>query len=223
MTTTTVVKVGGNALDALPPPAEAGRTVVVHGGGPQITAELARAGIPSVFVHGRRVTTPETMEVVRTVLRTMNTVIVSTLGPRAAGITDVLTAVQLDPALGLVGEVTGVDTGRLTALLDAGRIPVVATVATGPDGTPYNVNADTAAAAIAVALGADRAEFLTDVAGLYADPADPGTLIPHLTIAALADLLPRLTGGMVPKMEACLRAVRGGVPCARVGATTVTP
>lgn len=223
MTTTTVFKVGGNAFDALPPLADDERAVVVHGGGPQITAELARRCIPSVFAHGRRVTTPETMAVVRTVLLTMNTVIVSALGPRAIGVTDVLTATELDPALGLVGEVAAVDTPRLTALLDAGRVPVVATVASGTDGTPFNVNADTAAAAIAVALGADRAEFVTDVAGLYADPDDPATLIPHLTTAALADLLPRLTGGMVPKMEACLRAVRGGVPYARVGATTVTP
>lgn len=211
---TVVVKVGGNALDAALAPE---RAVVVHGGGAQITAELARRGIPSTFSNGRRVTTPEAMEVVREVLLAVNAAVVAALGPRAVAVTDVLTATQLDPALGLVGEVTHVDTARLDALLDAGRIPVVAPVAR------YNVNADTAAAAIAVALRADELLFVTDVAGLYADPADPSTLIPALTAAALRARLPYLAGGMIPKAEACLRVLRGGVPRTRIAGTVVTP
>jgi acetylglutamate kinase len=200
------------------------RPVVVHGGGPQITAHLDRLGVESVFAGGRRVTTAETMDVVRMVLvGQVNRDVVALVnahGPFAVGLSgedaNLFTATQLDPALGQVGEVAAVDPGAVTALLDDGRIPVVATVARGTDGTPYNVNADTAAAALAVALGAAKVVFLTDVEGLYAAYPDRDSLVPELTAGALAALLPALDDGMAPKMEACLRAVRGGVPRAHV-------
>ena len=246
---TVVVKYGGAAMtDATARAAFAAdvgtlraggtRVVVVHGGGPQVTAAMARAGIEAVFAHGRRVTTPETMAVVRHVLAgEVNAEVVAAVGPYATGLSgeDVLTAEPLDPALGLVGEVTAVDAAAIDALLDRGRVPCVATVATGGDGTRYNVNADTAAAAIAVALGASLAVFLTDVSGLYADYPDPASLVARIAAGEAEALLPALTDGMVPKVEACLRAIRGGVPQARIAdgrvphalladdGTTVTP
>jgi acetylglutamate kinase len=229
---TVVVKYGGHAMDDAAARAafaadvnalrhNGERPVVVHGGGPQITAELRRRGVESVFANGRRVTTAETMRVVRAVLvDTVNPAVVECLGPDAVGVTDVLTATPHDPALGYVGEVAAVDTEALRALLDAGRIPVVATVARGVDGALYNVNADTAAAALAVALDAERAVFLTDVAGLYLDYPDRDSLVPHIGADALEALLPSLSDGMLPKAEACLRAVRGGVPSAHIGLST---
>jgi acetylglutamate kinase len=246
-----VVKYGGHAMDDPVAAAafaqdvlllhEAGlRPVVVHGGGPQITAHLDRLGVESVFRDGRRVTTAETMRVVRMVLvGEVNRDVVGLLAPHAVGVSgedaNLFTAVPLDPSLGYVGEVVAVDTGILTTLLDDGRIPVVATVARGGDGELYNVNADTAAAALAVALEAEKVVFLTDVEGLY-DGYPSGDLIRHIDAGDLDALLPSLCDGMVPKMEACLRAVRGGVPRAHVldgrvphalmldgAGTTVTP
>jgi len=232
---TVVVKYGGHAMDD--PEAAAAfaedvvllryvglRPVVVHGGGPQITAHLERLGVESVFEGGRRVTTAETMQVVRMVLAgQVNGDVVGLLnahGPFAVGMSgadaNLFTATQLDPALGYVGEVTSVDTGAITALVADGRIPVVATVATAEDGALYNVNADTAAAALAVALEAEKVVFLTDVEGLFADYPSREGLIPHIKVDELEELLPSLSEGMVPKMEACLRAVRGGVPRAHV-------
>ena len=232
---TVVVKYGGHAMDD--PEAAAAfaqdvvllryvglRPVVVHGGGPQITAHLERRGVESVFEGGRRVTTADTMQVVRMVLvGQVNSDVVALLnahGSFAVGISggdgNLFTAEQLDPALGFVGEVTGVDTGVIEALVNDGRIPVVATVATGDDGALYNVNADTAAAALAVALKAEKVVFLTDVEGLYADYPSRDDLISQIKADELDDLLPGLSEGMVPKMEACLRAVRGGVPAAHV-------
>jgi acetylglutamate kinase len=141
-------------------------------------------------------------------------------GPFAMGMSgedaNLFTAEQLDPDLGFVGEVTAVDTGAVRALLADGRVPVVATVARGTDGELYNVNADTAAAALAVALGAEKAVFLTDVEGLYADYPARDSVVSSIDADALEALLPSLSEGMVPKMEACLRAVRGGVPRAHV-------
>ena len=200
------------------------RVVVVHGGGPQITAQLDRLGIASVFAGGRRVTTAEAMDVVRMVLvGQVNrdvVALIDTHGPFAVGLSgedaQLFTATQLDPALGQVGEVRDVDPSVVLALLADGRVPVVATVARGTDGTVYNVNADTAAAALAVALEAEKVVFLTDVDGLYADYPRPGSLVSEIAAADLAALLPGLAGGMAPKMEACLRAVRGGVPRAHV-------
>jgi acetylglutamate kinase len=211
------------------------RPVVVHGGGPQITAHLDRLGIASEFRGGLRFTTPEAMEVVRMVLvGQVNGAVVRLVndhGPFAVGLsgedgglltarrrTTVVGGEEVD--LGLVGDVTEVDPGALRALLADGRIPVVATVARGADGATYNVNADSAAAAIAVALGAQKLVVLTDVEGLYASwPAgdgDPGDVVSEITATELAAMLPALSAGMAPKMEACLRAVRGGVPQAHV-------
>ena len=211
------------------------RPVVVHGGGPQITAHLDRLGIVSEFRGGLRVTTPEAMEVVRMVLvgQVNGDVVrlVNDHGPFAVGLSGedggLLTAERRTTMvggervdLGLVGDVTEVDPGTVRALIADGRIPVVATVARGADGARYNVNADSAAAAIAVALGAQKLVMLTDVEGLYAswsaEGGDPGDVVSEIAATKLEAMLPALSAGMAPKMEACLRAVRGGVPQAHV-------
>jgi acetylglutamate kinase len=207
------------------------RPVVVHGGGPQITEHLDRLGIPTEFRAGLRVTTPEAMQVVRMVLvGQVNRDIVNLINdhrPFAVGLSGedggLLTAerraaiVDGEPVdLGQVGDVVAVDPSAVTALLDAGRIPVIATVARGRDGLSYNVNADTAAAALAAALRAEKLIVLTDVAGLYANWPDTSEVVAEIRAAELARLLPGLDAGMAPKMEACLRAVRGGVPRAHV-------
>ena len=239
---TVVVKYGGNAMTS--PELQrafaedvvflryAGvRVVVVHGGGPQITAHLDRLGIASEFRGGLRVTTAETVEVVRMVLvGQVNSDVVSLVnahGPFAVGLSgedaQLLTAERRDAVVdgqpvdvGQVGEVVDVQPGVVRALLDEGKVPVVATVARGRDGLLYNVNADTAAAALAVALGAEKLVVLTDVEGLYADWPASEDVISEIDADALAELLPGLASGMVPKMEACLAAVRGGVPRAHV-------
>jgi acetylglutamate kinase len=211
------------------------RPVVVHGGGPQISAHLERLGVPSTFTGGLRVTTPETMHVVRMVLTgQVNRDVVGLInrhGPFAVGMSgedaNLFTAsrrgalvdgVYVD--IGLVGEIDTVDPAALRVLLADGRVPVVSSVARGDGGEIFNVNADTAAAALAVALGAAKLVVLTDVEGLYADwPAEdetPSGVISSLSAADLEKLLPSLSAGMIPKMEACLRAVRGGVPRAHV-------
>ncbi len=208
------------------------RVVVVHGGGPQITAHLDRLGIASEFRGGLRVTTPETVEVVRMVLvGQVNSDVVSLVnahGPFAVGLSgedaQLLTAERRDAVvdgeavdIGRVGEVVDVQPTIVRALLDEGKVPVVATVARGLDGLLYNVNADTAAAALAVALGAEKLVVLTDVEGLYADwPPSSADVLSEIGVDDLAALLPSLSSGMVPKMEACLAAVRGGVPRAHV-------
>ena len=207
------------------------RPVVVHGGGPQITAQLGRLGVESAFTAGLRVTTPEAMEVVRMVLSgTVNKDIVGLInrhGPFAVGLSgeDARTftaarktaVVDGEPVdIGLVGDIVATDPGAIGALLADGRIPVVSSVAAGRDGEVYNVNADTAAAALAVALGAAKLVVLTDVAGLYRDWPSSADVISELTAAELERLLPGLSAGMIPKMEACLTAVRGGVPQAHV-------
>jgi acetylglutamate kinase len=207
------------------------RPVVVHGGGPQINTMLARLGVESSFTAGLRVTTPDAMEVVRMVLSgTVNKDIVGLInrhGPFAVGMSGedagTLTAVRKtavvdgEPVdIGLVGEIVATDPGAIEALLGDGRIPVVSSVAAGRDGQIYNVNADTAAAALAVALDAAKLVVLTDVAGLYRDWPSSAEVISELTAAELAGLLPGLAAGMIPKMEACLTAVRGGVPQAHV-------
>ena len=211
------------------------RPVVVHGGGPQISAHLARLGLESTFTAGLRVTTPETMDVVRMVLTgQVNRDVVGLInrhGPFAIGMSgedaNLFTAsrrhAMVDGApvdIGLVGEIDEVDPAAVRVLLADGRVPVVSSVARSAGGEVYNVNADTAAAALAVALGAAKLVVLTDVEGLYAgwSPGDgqPRDVISLLTAAELEQLLPALTSGMIPKMEACLRAVRGGVPQAHV-------
>ena len=205
--------------------------VVVHGGGPQVTAQLDRLGIESTFTAGLRVTTPETIDVVRMVLAgKVNKDIVGQVnrhGPFAVGLSgedaNLFTA-ERKPAMvdgepvdiGLVGEIVATDPGAIRALLADGRIPVVSSVARGQDGEVYNVNADTAAAALAVALGAAKLVVLTDVPGLYRDWPSSADVISNLTDTELEVLLPALATGMIPKMEACLNAVRGGVPQAHV-------
>jgi acetylglutamate kinase len=207
------------------------KVIVVHGGGPQITAHLDRLGVPSEFRGGFRVTTPETMQVVRMVLvGQVNSDVVSlinTHGPFAVGLSgedaQLFTAERRDAMvdgvpvdIGFVGDVIDVQPAILTALLDEGKVPVVATVARGLDGELYNVNADTAAAALAVAVGAEKLVVLTDVEGLYADWPNSDDVISEIADNDLEKLLPSLSSGMVPKMEACLRAVQGGVPRAHI-------
>jgi acetylglutamate kinase len=207
------------------------RPVVVHGGGPQITEQLDRLGVPTTFAAGLRVTTPEAMDVVRMVLSgKVNKDLVALInrhGPFAVGLSGedagTFTAVRKaaivngEPVdIGMVGEIVATDPGAIEALLADGRIPVISSVASGPGGQAYNVNADTAAAALAVALGAAKLVMLTDVAGLYRDWPSSDDVISQLTAAELELLLPGLATGMIPKMEACLTAVRGGVPQAHV-------
>ena len=205
--------------------------VVVHGGGPQITEHLDRLGLESEFRGGLRVTTPESMQVVRMVLvGQVNPTVVGLInahGPFAVGLSGEdahLFTAERRPALvdgesvdvGLVGDVVDVQPQIVRALLDEGKVPVVASVAPGLDGEIYNVNADTAAAALAVALGAVKLVVLTDVEGLYADWPASEDVVSEISADDLAALLPGLSSGMVPKMEACLRAVQGGVPRAHV-------
>jgi acetylglutamate kinase len=207
------------------------RVVVVHGGGPQITGHLKRLGVATEFRGGLRVTTPETMEVVRMVLvGQVNRDVVGLInahGPFAVGMSGedarLFTAERRNAIVdgspidvGLVGDVVDVRPQTVQALLDSGHVPVIASVARGTQGEVYNVNADTAAAALAVALGAEKLVVLTDVEGLYADWPATDELISVLDADALEGMLPDLATGMVPKMEACLRAVRGGVHGAHV-------
>lgn len=212
------------------------RPVVVHGGGPQITEMLDRLGIATEFRGGLRVTSVEAVDVVRMVLvGQVGRQLVGQInqhGPLAVGLSGedarLFTAVRRSAYVdgqpvdvGQVGDVATVDISAVTDLIGAGRIPVIASVAPDPDGVLHNLNADTAAAALAAALGARKLVVLTDVPGLYADWPDPdrshpGTVVARLTADELAALLPRLQAGMVPKMEACLRAVRAGVPAAHI-------
>lgn len=239
---TVVVKYGGNAMtdDALKEAFAqdmvflrlAGlRPVVVHGGGPQITKMLGRLGMEGEFRGGLRVTSPEMMDVVRMVL--VGQVgrelvgLINQHGPYAVGMsgedarlftaqrrTALVDGEQVD--VGLVGDVVSVNADAVQDLIRAGRIPVVSTVAPDSEGVVHNVNADTAAGALAVALGAEKLVVLTDVEGLYTDWPDRSSLVSRIDADRLEKLLPELDSGMVPKMEACLRAVRGGVPRAHV-------
>ena len=205
--------------------------VVVHGGGPQISAMLKRLGIEGEFQGGFRVTTPEVLEVARMVLfgqvgREL-VGLINAHGPYAVGITGedaaLFTAVRRSVTvdgvatdIGLVGDVAEVNTAAVLDLIAAGRIPVVSTLAPDPDGVVHNVNADTAAAALAEALQAEKLLMLTDVDGLYTDWPNRDSLVSEIDTAALAQLLPSLESGMIPKVEACLRAVAGGVPSAHI-------
>src|ERR1700739_2164826 len=237
-----VVKYGGNAMtDAalgqgfademvflhncgIPP-------VVVHGGGPQITAMLKRLGIAGDFKAGFRVTTPEVLDVARMVLfgqgrRELGNQI-NVHGPYAVGITgedaQLFTAVRRSVTvdgvatdIGLVGDVAAVNTAAVLDLIAAGRIPVVSSLAPDADGVVHNINADTAAAALAEALAAEKLLMLTDVEGLYMRWPQRDSFVTEIDTETLADLLPSLDEGMVPKVEACLRAVTDGVPSAHV-------
>jgi acetylglutamate kinase len=201
--------------------------VVVHGGGPQINRMLERLGIESEFRGGLRVTSPEAMDVVRMVLvGQVGRELVGLLnqhGPLAVGLsgedaglftarpaTTVVDGEEVD--LGRVGEVDSVRPEAVRDLIDAGRIPVISSVAPDRDGLVHNVNADTAAGALAAALGADKLLVLTDVEGLYRDWPDSDDVIGQISPEALEELLPSLASGMVPKMQACLTAIKGGVP-----------
>jgi acetylglutamate kinase len=206
--------------------------VVVHGGGPQITAMLRRLGIDKGdFKGGFRVTTPEVLDVARMVLfgqvgrELVN--LINAHGPYAVGITgedaQLFTAVRRSVTvdgvatdIGLVGDVDQVNTAAVLDLIAARRIPVVSTLAPDADGVVHNINADTAAAALAEALGAEKLLMLTDVEGLYTSWPDRDSLVSEIDTATLAQLLPALEAGMIPKVEACLSAVTAGVPSAHV-------
>ena len=239
---TVVVKFGGNAMvdsDLTAAFAEdivflrlAGlRPVVVHGGGPQINAMLDQLGIESEFRGGLRVTTPEVMQVVEMVLtgQVQREIVrdINEHGPLAVGMSGedggVLNGVrrmatvdgeQVD--VGLVGDITNVRAEPILALLDQGLIPVISTVAKGEGGETLNVNADTAAGAVAQALNAEKLVMLTDVEGLYRDWPASSDVIEVLTADELRAMMPTLSSGMIPKMEACLRAVDAGVSRAHV-------
>ncbi|CDO06311.1 acetylglutamate kinase [Mycolicibacterium cosmeticum] len=237
-----VVKYGGNAMtdDTLKAAFAADMVflrncgvhpVVVHGGGPQISAMLKKLGIDGEFKGGFRVTTPEVLDVARMVLfgqvgREL-VGLINAHGPYAVGITGedarLFTAVRrsvlvdgVPTDIGLVGDVEHVNTAAVLDLIAAGRIPVISTIAPDKDGVVHNINADTAAAAVAEALGAEKLLMLTDVEGLYTDWPDRASLVSEIDTAALTQLLPKLESGMVPKIEACLRAVNNGVPSAHV-------
>jgi acetylglutamate kinase len=200
------------------------RPVIVHGGGPQITDMLDRLDVPTEFVGGRRVTTPEVMDVVRMVLvgqvqRDLVSLI-NTQGPFAVGVSGedahLFTAQPRSADLGLVGDITEVRPDFVHGLLDDDLIPVVSTVSRGTDGQTYNVNADSAAAALAIALGAVKLVVLTDVPGLYRDWPTCADFVHQISPDDLRALLPDLDAGMLPKMEACLHAVDSGVRRAHV-------
>lgn len=237
-----VIKYGGNAMtdDTLRQAFAADMAflrncgihpVVVHGGGPQITAMLGKLGIEGDFKGGFRVTTPEVLDVARMVLfgqvgrELVN--LINAHGPYAVGVTgedaQLFTAVRrsvnvdgVATDIGLVGDVDHVNAAALMDLIAAHRIPVISTLAPDAEGVVHNINADTAAAALAEALGAEKLLMLTDVEGLYTSWPDRDSLVREIDTAALEQLLPRLEAGMIPKVEACLRAVTGGVPSAHV-------
>lgn len=202
------------------------RPVVVHGGGPHISRAMARAGIEPRWVDGLRVTDERTIGVVRETLgRRINPDIVRLLldhGAEASGFTelgsDLLVARQLHPDLGFVGEIVGVNTGPIRDLLDRGLVPVLAPLARGADGHDYNINADTAAGALAAALGARKLIYLTDVEGLYRDLDDENSLIEAMFLDDLRELLGNgsVSAGMLPKLRSCIRALEDGVPQAHI-------
>ncbi|AKP58212.1 acetylglutamate kinase [Mycobacteroides abscessus] len=240
--TIVVIKYGGNAMtdDALKNAFAEDMVflrncgihpVVVHGGGPQISAMLKKLGVDGEFKGGFRVTTPEVLDIARMVLfgqvgREL-VGLINSHGPYAVGITgedaQLFTAVRrtatvdgVETDIGLVGDVAQVSPEAILDLIDAGRIPVVSTVAPDADGVVHNLNADTAAGALAEALGAERLLMLTDIEGLYTDWPDRESLVTEIAAEDLRLLLPKLESGMIPKIEACLRAVDGGVPSAHI-------
>ncbi|WP_151550162.1 MULTISPECIES: acetylglutamate kinase [Corynebacterium] len=237
-----VVKYGGNAMvdeelkaafaaDMVFLRTVGAKPVVVHGGGPQISKMLSRVGLEGEFKGGFRVTTDEVMEIVRMVLfgqvgRDL-VGLINSHGPYAVGTSGedagLFTATKryvdvggehLD--IGLVGDIVDVNPEALMDIIDAGRIPVVSTIAPGLDGEVYNINADTAAGALASAIGAERLLILTNVEGLYTDWPDKSSLVSKITSSELSKILPQLHEGMIPKMESCLRAVDQGINAAHV-------
>jgi acetylglutamate kinase len=234
---TVVVKYGGNAMidpelaarfaeDIVLLRSVGIRPVVVHGGGPQIGALLARLGIESEFRDGLRVTDADTLDVVRMVLvGKVNRDVVAAInahGSLAVGLSGedagLIVASARHPELGFVGDVEAVDPAIVERLLAEDLVPVIATVGSGVDGQAYNINADTGAGAIAEAVGAEKIVYLTDVEGLRGDADDPSTLIHDIDAATLRSRLENgeLTGGMIPKVAACLHALAGGVGSAHI-------
>lgn len=236
---TIVVKYGGNAMisdelreavisDIILLHLVGINVVVVHGGGPEINEMLKKIGKQSKFVDGLRYTDEETMDIVQQVLcGRVNKNLVATLnrkGGKAIGLcgmdASLFVAKQLDGGkYGLVGEITHVDPQAVNAALSNGHIPVVSTVAQGEDGNnAYNINADTAAAKLAVAVGAEKLILLTDVRGLLRDPKDENTLIPELQLSSVPALVREgvISGGMIPKVECCVESVRSGVKTATI-------
>ena len=218
-----VVKLGGRVAEGsterVTALADAGNEVcVVHGAGPQISLEMERRGLEVRFVRGRRYTTPETLEVVRASLAEINRALVTGLGPRAVGLMgdEIGLEATLSPGLGLVGDPVPSRPAAVVDALAAGRIPVVAPLARGP----LNVNADEAAAALAVGIGAQRIDFVTDVPGLLVD----GAVVGSIGVAEAERMLAAglLEGGIVPKLEAAIVAAKGGVRAA-IGETEVHP
>jgi acetylglutamate kinase len=232
-----VVKYGGNAMidpglgravadDVVLLRAVGLKPVVVHGGGPQISDLMARLGKEPEFRDGLRVTDAETVDIARMVLvGKVNRDIVAAInvhGPLAVGLSGedagLILASARTPELGYVGDVRAVNPTILDRLLAEDLIPVVSTIGSDPSGQAYNINADTVAGALAEALGAEKAVFLTDVAGLLDDVDDPASLISHVTAAELQAMIDggRLSGGMIPKIAAALHAVRNGVASAHL-------
>ena len=218
-----VVKLGGRVAEGsterVTALADAGNEVcVVHGAGPQISLEMERRGLEVRFVRGRRYTTPETLEVVRASLAEINRALVAGLGPRAVGLMgdEIGLEATLSPGLGLVGDPVPSRPAAVVDALAAGRIPVVAPLARGP----LNVNADEAAAALAVGIGAERIDFVTDVPGLLLGGEVVGSIGVADAERLLADGL--LEGGIIPKLEAAIVAAKGGVKAA-IGETEVHP
>ncbi len=239
---TVVIKYGGNAMidDVLKGSFAADivflrlaglRPVVVHGGGPQINEMLGKLGIESTFAAGMRVTTPEILDVARMVLTgQVQRELVSLInhhGPFAVGISGEdahlfgaqqhIAVVDGEPVdVGLVGDVISVRTELVETLLADGLIPVVSSIGVGHDGTVYNINADIAASALAAGLGADKLVMMTDVAGLFANWPESQEVIAELSRSELIDLMPSISGGMIPKLRACLEAVEAGVESAHI-------
>ena len=229
---TVVVKYGGNAMtseslkqqvmeDLVLLRLVGVKVVLVHGGGPEINELMDRLGKKPEFIDGLRVTDTETVDIVQMVLAgKINKSLVGLLGAkggRAVGLSGIddrlITARCKDAKLGFVGEVTKINTVPVTDLMEKGYIPVISTVGCGEDGTVYNINGDTAAACIAGALGAERLILMTDIAGILRDPKDPSTLIPAITVEEAATLFADgvISGGMIPKVECCVRAISEGV------------
>ena len=229
---TVVVKYGGNAMtseslkqqvmeDLVLLRLVGVKVVLVHGGGPEINELMDRLGKKPEFIDGLRVTDTETVDIVQMVLAgKINKSLVGLLGAkggRAVGLSGIddrlITARCKDAKLGFVGEVTKINAVPVTDLMEKGYIPVISTVGCGEDGTVYNINGDTAAACIAGALGAERLILMTDIAGILRDPKDPSTLIPAMTVEEAATLFADgvISGGMIPKVECCVRAISEGV------------
>ena len=197
------------------------KVVLVHGGGPEINDMLRRVGKESKFVDGLRVTDEETIEIVQMVLagkvtKTLVNLLQNT-GGRAIGLSGMdghmIEATMQDERLGYVGEITHINTAPITDLLDKGYIPVISTVGCDRENHVYNINADTAAARIAGALKSENLILMTDITGVLRDKDDPSTLIPRIFVSEVPQLMSEgiIQGGMIPKMECCVDAIRRGV------------